>query len=117
MRLAAFIRANIESISVEWERFAATLLPEQEFSSSVLRDSIADLLAEIATDMDEDQTAEEQHQKSEGHPDRSNFTRGAVVQARAGAGRDGIIYSAVHLGIQGASRDSHPIMAARLLRA
>jgi signal transduction histidine kinase len=80
MRLAAFIRANIESISVEWERFAATLLPEQEFSSSVLRDSIADLLAEIATDMDEDQTAEEQHQKSEGHPDRSNFTRGAVVQ-------------------------------------
>ena len=80
MRLADFIRANIESISVEWERFAATLLPEQEFTSSVLRDSIAELLAEIAADMDEDQTEEEQHQKSEGHPDLSNFTRGAVVQ-------------------------------------
>ncbi len=54
MRLAAFIKANIEAISVEWERFAA--------------------------DMDEDQTEEEQHEKSEDHPDRSNFTQGAVVQ-------------------------------------
>ncbi|MBS0640781.1 MAG: HAMP domain-containing histidine kinase [Proteobacteria bacterium] len=79
MRLAAFIRANIEPISVEWERFAATLLPEEEFSSSVLRNSIAELLVEIAADMDEDQTAQEQHEKSEGHPERSTFTQGAVV--------------------------------------
>jgi len=80
MRLAAFIRANIESISVEWERFAATLVPAEEFSASVLRDSIVELLTEIAADMDEDQTAEEQHEKSEAHPDRSNFTKGAVVR-------------------------------------
>ena len=76
----AVIRANIEPISVEWERFAATLLPAEEFSASVLRNSIAELLSEIAADMDEDQTAEEQHEKSEGHPDRSTFTQGAVVQ-------------------------------------
>jgi hypothetical protein len=80
MRLAAFIRANIEPIAAEWERFAATLLPAEEFSSSVLRDSIVELLNEIAADMDEDQTAEEQHQKSEAHPDRSNFTQGVVVR-------------------------------------
>lgn len=80
MRLAAFIRENIEPIATEWERFAATLLPEHEFSASVLRDSIVELLTEIVADMDEDQTAEEQHEKSEGHPDRSNFTQGAVVQ-------------------------------------
>jgi signal transduction histidine kinase len=80
MRLSAFIRANIEPISVEWERFAATLLPEEEFSVSVLRDHIVELLTEIAADMDEDQTAKEQHEKSEAHPDRSNFTQGAVVQ-------------------------------------
>jgi signal transduction histidine kinase len=80
MRLAAFIRANIEPISVEWERFATTLIPAEELSSSVLRDSIVELLNEIAADMDEDQSAEEQHQKSEGHPDRSNFTQGAVVR-------------------------------------
>lgn len=80
MRLAAFIRENIEPISTEWERFAATLLPEREFSASVLRDSIVELLSEIAADMDEDQTADEQHEKSEGHPERSSFTQGAVVQ-------------------------------------
>ena len=80
MRLAAFIRENIETISAEWERFAATLLPEHEFSASVLRNSIAELLTEIAADMDEDQTADAQHEKSEGHPGRSNFTQGAVVQ-------------------------------------
>ena len=80
MRLAAFIRANMEPISAEWERFAATLLPKEEFSSSVLRNSIVELLTEIAADMDENQTSQEQHEKSEGHPDRSNFTKGAVVQ-------------------------------------
>jgi signal transduction histidine kinase len=80
MRLAVFIRDNIERISAEWERFAATLLPEEQLSSSVLRDSIADLLAEIAADMDEGQTGEEQREKSEGHPHRSNFTQGAVVR-------------------------------------
>ena len=80
MRLAAFIRENIEPISAEWERFAETLLPAEEFSVSVLRNSIVELLTEIAADMDEDQTAEEQREKSEGHPGRSNFTQGAVVQ-------------------------------------
>jgi signal transduction histidine kinase len=80
MRLAAFIRANIDPIAAEWERFAATLVPEEAFSASVLRDSIVDLLTEIAADMDEDQTAKEQHQKSEGYPDLSNFARGPVVQ-------------------------------------
>jgi signal transduction histidine kinase len=80
MRLAAFIKANIEPISAEWEGFAATLLPEKEFSASVLRDHIVELLTEIAADMDEDQTAQEQHEKSEAHPHRSNFTQGAVVQ-------------------------------------
>ena len=52
MRLAAFIRSNIEQISAEWKLFAATLLPEVEFSASVLRDGIVDMLNEIATDMD-----------------------------------------------------------------
>jgi signal transduction histidine kinase len=66
MRLAAFIRENIEPISAEWERFASTLLPLEEFSSPVLRDSIEDMLNEIANDMDRVQSAEQQHGKSEG---------------------------------------------------
>lgn len=70
MRLAAFIRSNIEQISAEWELFAATLLPEEEFSASVLRDDIVDMLNEIAADMDRAQSAEQQQGKSEGAPRR-----------------------------------------------
>jgi signal transduction histidine kinase len=64
--LANFIRCNIECISSEWEKFAATLLPDEEFSASVLQDGIADILREIAADMDHSQSAEEQQGKSEG---------------------------------------------------
>lgn len=70
MRLAAFIKSNIEQISAEWELFAATLLPEEEFSASVLRDGIVNILNEIATDMDSPQSAEQQQGKSEGDPRR-----------------------------------------------
>lgn len=70
MRLAPFIRSNIEQISAEWEVFAATLLPDEEFSASVLRDGIVDMLNEIATDMDRAQTAQQQQGKSEGVPRR-----------------------------------------------
>lgn len=66
MRLANFIRANVEAISVEWEKFAATLLPNEEFSSSVLRDGIAPIMREIAKDMDHSQSAAQQQEKSEG---------------------------------------------------
>jgi signal transduction histidine kinase len=68
MRLAAFIRTNIELIAAEWELFARTLLPAEEFSKSVLRNGIAEMLAEIAADMDRGQTDAEQQGKSEGDP-------------------------------------------------
>ena len=70
MRLAEFIRSNIEQISSEWELFAATLLPEEEFTASVLRDGIFDILSEIAADMDRAQSREQQQGKSEGDPRR-----------------------------------------------
>lgn len=69
MKLSNFIRANIEQISLEWEKFAATLLPNEEFSASVLRDGIADILKEIAADMDCNQNARQQQEKSEGEKD------------------------------------------------
>lgn len=68
MRLSPFIRANIEQIAAEWEKFAATLLPNEEFSASVLRDGIVDMLNEIARDMDRAQSAAQQRGKSEGDP-------------------------------------------------
>lgn len=71
MKLSEFIRCNIEAISVEWEKFAATLLPNEEFSASVLRDGIAAILKEIAVDMEGFQSAQEQQEKSEGTQDSS----------------------------------------------
>jgi hypothetical protein len=79
MRLAAFIRANIELISTDWERFAATLLPEQSLSSSVLRNDIVGLLADIAENMDQEQCSARQQKKSEGEPDRFSYTEGSIV--------------------------------------
>src|SRR5436305_3346442 len=78
MRLAAFIRLNIEQISSEWELFASTLLPEQEFSASVLRDGIFDILKEIAADMDRTQNMEQQQAKSEGDPRRFQHIENAA---------------------------------------
>jgi signal transduction histidine kinase len=66
MRLAEFIRANIEEISGEWEKFAGTLIPEEKFSSSVLRNSIEELLKAIADDMDIPLSDYQQRQKSKG---------------------------------------------------
>lgn len=69
MKLSEFIRSNSEKISAEWEKFAATLLPDEELSTSVLRDGIAAILKEIALDMDHSQSAQEQRDKSEGNHD------------------------------------------------
>ncbi len=66
MKLSGFIRRNIEQIANEWERFAATLLPDQEFSKAILRDGIVEILTEIASDMDGGQTGHQQQGKSEG---------------------------------------------------
>jgi signal transduction histidine kinase len=52
MKLAEFIRANIPVISHEWEKFAATLVPEKTFSRSVLRDGIVEILVQIASDVE-----------------------------------------------------------------
>jgi hypothetical protein len=59
VRLAMFIRGHIEEISAEWENFAATLVPGEGFSESILRDDIVDILNGIATDMDRAENAEE----------------------------------------------------------
>jgi signal transduction histidine kinase len=68
MKIAAFIRANIEPIAAEWEAFAATLLPEEKFSRSVLRDGIVEMLNEIAAHMDRAESGAPQQGKSEGNP-------------------------------------------------
>lgn len=67
MRLAQFIRTNMEPILADWEAFAATLLPAASgLSSLALRDHAPKILSAVATDLDTSQTREEQSDKSKG---------------------------------------------------
>jgi len=68
MRLADFIAHNIEPILVEWEAFAATLLPAaRSMDSFALRDHAEQILLAIAKDISTPQTKEAQREKSLGH--------------------------------------------------
>ena len=66
MRLADFIRAEMEPILQDWEDFAATLLPGRHMGESGLRDHARDMLLAIADDLDSYQSASEQTAKSKG---------------------------------------------------
>lgn len=83
MKLAEFIRQNIEEVSIEWEKFASTLLPEKDFTQSALRDGIKGILKEIASNMDCQQTAQEQQDKSEGGDEPSKGDTPAETHALA----------------------------------
>jgi len=66
MRLADFIRAEIEPILQDWEEFAKTILPAKEMDTTGLRDHAKDMLLEIADDLDSHQSESEQATKSKG---------------------------------------------------
>ena len=67
MRLAEFIRRNMEAILAEWETFAATLLPAAAGLTPLsLRDHAQQILEAIAKDLTTPQTGEEQSEKSKG---------------------------------------------------
>ncbi len=84
MRLSAFIRSNVEHIAAEWELFAASLLPKEDFSQLILRNGILEMLHEIAMDMDSAQSDEQQQEKSEGEPRRyANIENAAEQHALA----------------------------------
>ena len=75
MRFFTFIETSQQEILNEWDKFAKTLFPEQK-DSYMRRDHAAEMLAEIAADMQTDQSAQEQINKSRGvvspfHPEDS----------------------------------------------
>ncbi|WNO52822.1 sensor histidine kinase [Stakelama saccharophila] len=80
LRLADFIRANIEPIVAEWVRFARTREPASEsMTEPALKDHIVELLAFIADDLETPQTKKEQFQKSRGLGSADGqFTRSAA---------------------------------------
>lgn len=67
MRLADFIRAEIEPILQDWEAFAKTLLHARQMGKIGLRDHARDMLLEVADDLESQQSESDQSEKSKGH--------------------------------------------------
>ncbi len=91
MRLAEFIRHNVEAILKEWELFAATLLPAASgMASLALRDHAPQILAAVANDLATSQTRAEQSEKSKGRAPKimgateTAAQTHAVLRARGG---------------------------------
>jgi diguanylate cyclase (GGDEF)-like protein/PAS domain S-box-containing protein len=75
MRLAAFIRANIEPILQKWEEFAVTILPGRKMDKAALRDHAREMLLTVAADLDRSQTEDERSEKSKGRgPQHAEMT-------------------------------------------
>src|SRR5687768_17366357 len=67
MRLADFILANVEPILAEWESFARGIWPKGAAADPAeLRNEAGDILRATALDMQSDQTAAQQVEKSKG---------------------------------------------------
>jgi signal transduction histidine kinase len=91
MRLADFILRDMETILVQWETFAATLLPAAvDMKSLALRDHAQQILQAVAKDLSTAQTREAQAEKSMGRtpaligaPETAAQTH-ALLRARGG---------------------------------
>lgn len=66
LRLADFMRAEIEPILQDWEEFAETIFPTRHMDRIGLRDHARDMLLVIAEDLDSNQSESEQAAKSKG---------------------------------------------------
>ncbi|MFO7603048.1 MAG: diguanylate cyclase [Gammaproteobacteria bacterium] len=66
IRLADFIRAEIEPILQDWEAFAKTILHARQLDKTELRDHAREILLVIADDLDSYQSEAEQDAKSKG---------------------------------------------------
>jgi signal transduction histidine kinase len=80
LRLAAFIRVNVEPIVAEWIDFARTRTPASESMTKLaLRDHIEEILKFVADDLESPQSKQEQVEKSHGFgPDDSKFAQSAA---------------------------------------
>ena len=75
MRLASFIRENLETILQEWEDFAGTLSPLNDAGKLKLRDHAKEMLGVICIDLETFQAAQQSIDKSRGMvPDVAGMT-------------------------------------------
>ncbi|HVS66553.1 MAG TPA: ATP-binding protein [Thermoanaerobaculia bacterium] len=88
MRLADFVRANLEPILIEWDGFARRIWPKgAKADPAELRDHAEDILRATVSDMRSAQTSEQQAEKSKGaHPghESADLTR---ASSSHGSGR------------------------------
>lgn len=66
MRMADFIRTNLDPIIEQWIAFAKTILSASKMDKTALRDHAKEMLVLIADDLDTPQTNREQADKSKG---------------------------------------------------
>lgn len=80
MRLADFIRANVDPIVAEWVKFAQTRTPASDSMTKLaLKDHIVELLEFIADDLESPQSKNEQVRKSHGRGvEDGEFARSAA---------------------------------------
>ena len=79
MKLSSFITDHLDEILKEWEAFARTLGPAaSEMSSLALLDHAKPILQAIALDIDTDQSAEQQFDKSQGSVEGSAAVESAA---------------------------------------
>lgn len=84
MRLADFILDHMDAILVDWEAFAATLLPAAGgLDSLALRDHAQPILQAVAKDLNTSQTREAQSEKSKGRAPKIEGSPETVAQTHA----------------------------------
>jgi signal transduction histidine kinase len=84
MRLADFIKRDMEAILSEWETFAAAQLPAAaDMDSLALRDHAEQLLRAIVKDISSPQNDEERKRKSKGHAARPMEARNTEAETHA----------------------------------
>lgn len=103
MRLARFIRDNLETIMVEWESFAKRLTPAAETMSVLeLRDHAHDLLLAIADDLESPQSERQRYIKSQGDAPTTSHTSPSAIHGglRHGSGFDVLQLSAEYRAVR-----------------
>lgn len=85
MRLSQFLIENIKPIVHEWENFARTMpTTGKPLDAEALRDHAERMLRAIATDLNTEQSAEQQIKKSHGHGHNASGTDSAATSHAVG---------------------------------
>ncbi len=115
VRLADFILANVEPILAEWESFARSIWPHGATADPAeVRDEAEDILRATAVDMQSDQTAAQQAEKSKGASrpwDEGDGLDARLVSPRDGPGGVGLRFVGGRRRIPGSSGKRAPTLA------